>query len=213
MESDKICVINYLYGHGRVPLTRRHSESIMDGQVLQRRPSRGDACREGVARHTMPRHPRRSDTVPSKRPDRDATGRFVKANGVAVTTGLRTGRAHRREVFEVLDDEVRDFLDSSLADDGGRAEIPTRRRSQHEYRAALHRQILLLNAAFEQQGLFDGRGRLRVVWLSKLESLMREARAFDQSLGLARRAKRVPSLDHYLTERYSGADTPSASGD
>ena len=61
--------------------------------------------------------------------------------------------------------------------------------------------------------MFDGRGRLRVVWLSKLESLMREARAFDQSLGLARRAKRVPSLDHYLTERYSGADTPSASGD
>ena len=154
----------------------------------------------------MPQNARRSDTATPTRRDRDATGRFVTANGAAITTGLRTHRAHRPEVFEVQDGQVRDFLESSLADDGGRAEIPTRRHSQHEYRALLHRQILRLNAALEQQGLFDGRGRLRVVWLSKLESLMREARAFDQSLGLARRAKRVPSLDTYLTDRYSGTD-------
>ena len=46
----------------------------------------------------------------------------------------------------------------------------------------LHRHILLLNAALDVRGLFDTRGRLRVSWLSKLESLMREARAFDTSL-------------------------------
>ena len=94
----------------------------------------------------------------------------------------------------MLEDRARDFLDGSLADDGGRADMPTRRLAQHECRAVLQLQILRLNAALETHGLFDRRGRLRVVWLARLESLMREARAFDQSLGLERRPKDIQDL-------------------
>ncbi len=153
---------------------------------------------------SMPRDFRPIKTDPPNRPDRDGKGRFVKGNGVAVMTALRAGRANLPEVFRLLENQVSQFLTGSLNDDGGRAAIPTRRLSQHQYRAGLHRQILRLNAALELHGLFDKRGRLRVVWLSKLESLMREARAFDASLGLTRRARNV-TLDEYLSTNYKRA--------
>ena len=145
---------------------------------------------------------RRGRTAPPP-DDRDPrTGRFRQGNGAAVRTGLRAGRTRGGDVVVArLDDEVQSFLEGSLADDGGREMIPTRRLSQHQYRAALHCQILQVNAALETHGLFDRRHKLRLGWLSKLESLMREARAFDQSLGLARRPKPV-SLDAYVRATY-----------
>ncbi len=150
------------------------------------------------------RAPRQHPTGPPP-DDRDPrTGRFRPGNGAAIRTGLRAERPHGRDNGVGLDDDVQSFLDRSLADDGGRDTIPTRRLSQHQYRAALHRQILHVHAALDTHGLFDKRGKLRVVWLSKLESLMREARAFDQSLGLARRPKQV-SLDAYVRATYPGA--------
>ena len=95
---------------------------------------------------------------------------------------LRAHRADLPAAFHAVDDDVHHFLEQSLIDDGGRDDMPTRRRSQHQYRAALHRQLLQLNVALETRGLFDKRGRLRVAWLSKLESLMREsARVRPQS--------------------------------
>ena len=108
-------------------------------------------------------------------------------------------------MFERLEEDVEALLDGSLADDGGVGEIPTRRLSQHQYRATLHRQILRLNAALDAHGMFDRRGKLRVLWLGKLESLIREARLLDQSLGLGRRPKNV-SLDEYLNASYQGGD-------
>ena len=114
------------------------------------------------------------------RSGRDARGRFVSGNGAARTTGLRAGRSGVAAA-DGLHAEVRRFLDQSLAADEG-DHRPPRRQSQHHYRAMLHRQILQLSAALEVRGLFDTRGRLRVSWLGKLESLMREARAFDTSL-------------------------------
>ena len=146
------------------------------------------------------------DTDAPNPPERDDKGRFLPGNTTSVKTGLHTTKPVP-EVFRQQEIEVRDFLEQSLADDGGRNEIPTRRLSQHQYRAALHRQILRLNAALETHGLFDRRGKLRVAWLSKLESLMREARAFDQSLGLRRRPRHV-SLDEYLKSTY--ADSSAA---
>ena len=147
---------------------------------------------------------RPSSTTDRSHPSaRDARGRFVTGNRAAVMTALRAGRANLPEVFRVLEDRTRKFLEGSIADDGGRAEMPTRRLAQHECRAVLQLQILRLNAALETHGLFDRRGRLRVVWLTKLESLMREARAFDASLGLARRPKQV-SLNDYLAKTYRG---------
>ena len=146
------------------------------------------------------------DTAAPNPPERDAKGRFLPGNTTSVKTGFHAQK-QVPEVFRQQEIEVRDFLEQSLADDGGRDEIPTRRLSQHQYRAALHRQILRLNAALETHGLFDRRGKLRVAWLSKLESLMREARAFDQSLGLRRRPRDV-SLDEYLKTTY--AESPAA---
>ena len=71
--------------------------------------------------------------------DRDDQGRFQLGNGAAVTTGLRTQRAQLPDVFRALEEEVQAFLNGSLADDGGVEAIPTRRLSQHHYRAVLHR--------------------------------------------------------------------------
>ena len=132
-------------------------------------------------------------------PQRDAKGKFLPGNTTSVKTGLHA-KAQLPDVFRQQEAEVQEFLLNSIADDGGYDEIPTRRLSQHQYRAGLHRQILRLDAALEAHGLFDRRGKLRVAWLSKLESLMREARSFDLSLGLARRPRRVPTLSEVLQD-------------
>jgi hypothetical protein len=87
--------------------------------------------------------------------------------------------------------------------------MPTRRISQHQYRAVLHRQILRLNTALELHGLFDRRGRLRLAWLARLESLMREARAIDGLLCIERR-RTVPTLEEYLN---SAAGPEPAAGE
>ena len=142
--------------------------------------------------------------TPTREPpqDRDPrTGRFVRGNEAAVTTGLRATQATTEARHFALDAEVAAFLDGSLADDGGRDQIPTRRLSQHQYRALVHRHVLQVSAALDTHGVFDRHGKLRLPWLSKLESLIREARALDQSLGLARRSKAL-SLDAYVRQNY-----------
>ena len=89
--------------------------------------------------------------------------------------------------------------------------MPTRRLSQHQYRAVVHGHILRLSAALDTHGLFDRHGKLRLTWLSKLESLIREARALDQSLGLGRRAKTV-TLDDYVRHTYPAREGASSPG-
>ena len=126
------------------------------------------------------------------------TGRFVGGNRAAAKTD--------GPGVPGLDADVQAFLEHSLADDGGGDQMSTRRLSQHQYRAVVHGHILQLNAALETSGLFDPHGKMRLAWLSKLESLIREARALDQSLGLARRAKTV-SLDDYVRSTYVPDDT------
>lgn len=92
------------------------------------------------------------------------------------------------------------FLSASIADDGGEAETPTRRRSLHAYRARLHVHIEQLSDAIERMGMFDKRGRLRALWLQRLEGLIAKAQDIDKTLGLARRAKKVPTIHDYLDE-------------
>jgi hypothetical protein len=55
-----------------------------------------------------------------------------------------------------------------------------------------------LDAAIETRGLFDPRGKLRVAWLGKLESLIAAARGIDNLLGLDRRPRQVGTMDEYL---------------
>lgn len=109
--------------------------------------------------------------------------------GEATTHGL-DAQAWPAEL-SALRDEVNAFLTASVADDGGESEVPTRRRSLHEYRARIHRRIVQLDAAIELRGQFDKKGKLRVAWVTKLESLISTARAIDNLLGLERRAKDV----------------------
>ncbi len=80
------------------------------------------------------RAPRRQATG-QRLGDRDpSTGRFLPGNGAAAQTGLRVART-RRNIGAGLDEEVESFLEASITDDGGREAIPTRRLSQHQYRA------------------------------------------------------------------------------
>lgn len=126
--------------------------------------------------------------------DRDPlTGRFAPGNAIARTHGL-----YASAIARALADERQAFLAASLTDDGGEAEVPTRRRSLHEYRARLHIHICALSDAIERHGLFDRRGRLRVAWLQRVEGLIATAQRIDGTLGLARRAKPVPSLAEAL---------------
>ena len=142
--------------------------------------------------------------VPPKA-DRDAaSGRFLAGNAVSRTHGL-----YASQMAEALAAERAAFLEQSLLDDGGAAEVPTRRRSLHVYRSRLHVHIEQLSGAVETFGLFDKRGRLRTAWLQRLEALIGRAQAIDATLGLARRQRRVPSAHELLTQpRQSGEVTP-----
>ncbi len=80
------------------------------------------------------------------------------------------------------------FLELSLRDDGGPEDMPVRRASRHQYRAVLHEAIVRVVDALDTGGVVDNEGRLRRSWISSLESLIREARALDETLGLDPRA-------------------------
>jgi hypothetical protein len=91
----------------------------------------------------------------------------------------------------------------ALVDEGEREEdIPARRRSQVQYRAVLHRQILMLDAALRVHGVFDRRNKLRVAWLQRLEGLIGRAESVDRFLGLARRQRNStpPTPDQWIPD-------------
>jgi hypothetical protein len=76
------------------------------------------------------------------------------------------------------------FLELSVRDDGGPEDMPVRRASRHQYRAVLHEAIVRVVDALDSGGVVDKEGRLRRSWISSLESLIREARELDATLGL-----------------------------
>ena len=159
-------------------------------------------------------------------PDRDARGRFADRNQVGARTQFSGGNwaAMRHSLdadrwppgLDVLKEEVEALLAEMLADEGDASDVPARRRSLLNYRARLHRRIIQLDAALEQRGLLDRRGKLRVTWLQQLGGLIERARTLDTTLGLTRRQKRIPTLDEYLTarpsERQLGAPGPAPNG-
>jgi hypothetical protein len=127
--------------------------------------------------------------------DRDAAGRVLPGNTLAVTHGLDAVELPAQLAH--LRDELFDFERASLVDEGD-DDIPTRRRSLIAYRARLHRRVLQIDDAIDLKGLVDPRGRLRVAWLSKLESLVAACLRIDRELGLERGAKQVTSLAEVL---------------
>lgn len=137
-------------------------------------------------------------TASPNRPGRNAAGQFQKGHALTVTHALSAltlppELAHLRE-------EIAAYEAASLVDDGNADDLPIRRRSLHTYRARVHRRILQLDDAIEIRGLVDRRGRLRVAWLSKLETLIASAVRLDTLLGLERRQKPVQSFAELLNE-------------
>jgi hypothetical protein len=148
---------------------------------------------EGVEVVSPSAAPPAPSTVPSQR-GRDSLGRFLPKHTENVTTALNTDRLPPH--LEYIHREVEQFDAGQLADEGEvESEIPSRRRSQLRYRTVIHRSILGVAAALEHKGLTDKHGKLRLGWLSKLESLINTAGRIDNLLGLERRAKDASLLD------------------
>ena len=139
--------------------------------------------------------------VPSGSGRDPQTGRFTSGTLASVGHGLFSGRD-----LADLNAEVAAFLAASIDDDGGESNISTRRRDLLEARARLRRRIIQLDNALEVRGLFARRGKLRLGWLQMLATLIEKARALDTTLGLQRRARRVPSLDEWIAERVGHKD-------
>jgi hypothetical protein len=118
----------------------------------------------------------------------------LKGNRIAVRAGIYATPS--------IDDELgaRALFEQSVLDSGGREELTARELTQHEYRAIVHTNIRKLASALERHGHFDRRGRLRVSWISKLESLTSVALSIDKTLGFTRRARRVPTLQEWAAE-------------
>jgi hypothetical protein len=126
-----------------------------------------------------------ADSTPT-RPERGPDGRWLARNSGAKRHGLY-GR-----VSDALIAEREDYERACLADDGG--DVPIRRASRIRYRGRLHVQIEALGNAIEAHGLFDKRGRLRIPWLQRLDSLINTAMRLDASLGDERRARDITTL-------------------
>lgn len=148
-------------------------------------------------------------------PGRDATnGRYLLGHRENISTGMDTDRLPIG--LEHLHAELDRFIAGSLVDEGDEQDIPTRRRSQLEYRARLHRRILQLDAVLDQRGLVDKRGKLRAAWLSQLQSLIAAAVRIDNLLGLDRRPKEVDDLQTYIAQqeaRNEGTTTDDGTGE
>ena len=67
--------------------------------------------------------------------------------------------------------------------------------------------------ALEGYGLYDRRGRLRVGWITRLESLITTALSIDQTLGLERRAKNVTDTFDQAIADFSEAYADQAERD
>jgi hypothetical protein len=144
-------------------------------------------------------------------PVRDkVTGRWVKGNPGGVVLSLH-GRARRQLPVKLAEADrlAADLLRQSLADDGGEAEQPARRRTLHQYRSFVHAQILRIAATLQASGTFTRHGKLRERPLMRLESLIATAVKLDSQLGLTRRTKDIGamSLSDYVASVTEPAGT------
>jgi hypothetical protein len=131
---------------------------------------------------------------------------FERGNLVGLDSGLRAASLPADQA--ALADYLDAYVGESIADVGGVSEVGIRERSQHTNRALNQRSINILAAAIETKGIFDKHGKLRVVWLQRLEGLVNTAKQLDALLGLARRQKPVNPLDavrHAVAEANRGA--------
>lgn len=133
-------------------------------------------------------------SAPARKPN---AGWFKKGvSGPSLTTGLWSDL---HPGSEALLADVDRFEAAQITDEGeAEGDIQSRRRELIRYRARIiHKNVLKLASALEERGLVDKRGKLRVAWLSKLESLINTAIRVDSLLGLDRHPKEI-SLQDYI---------------
>jgi hypothetical protein len=118
--------------------------------------------------------------------------KVLKGNALSRRVGLYAA-ATTPELIAIEDAGLALF-EQSVADAGGRDELIAREVAQHRNRALLQTKIDKVALALDTHGLFDRRGRLRVGWISQLESLISTALAIDKTLGLSRRPRRIDPM-------------------
>lgn len=145
------------------------------------------------------------NTVGENQCARPTCRKTLRGNGLSRTTGFRV--TNLTPELRAIEAAGQVLASQSIVDAGGREELIAREVADHEYRGLLHVNILKLARALDAHGHFDRRGRLRVGWITKLESLISTAVGIDKLLGLQRRQKRAPSLAEYLESRAEAAPT------
>jgi len=158
-----------------------------------------------VKAHCMTKRMAQSAAPKRRKPNR---GWFKKGNTAALTTAVHTDRVPAG--LEQLHAEVERFMAGALADEGGEADIPTRRRNLLDLRGhVVYRNILKLAHALDTKGLVDRRGKLRVAWLQQLGALIDRAVRIDAMLGLDRKAKRIEGPLEWLERRTRETQPPA----
>lgn len=100
---------------------------------------------------------------------------------------------------DAIDAEGEQLLAQSIRDAGGPEAMIARALTAHRNRVHVQVNLDRLAAALNHHGLFDRRGRLRVAWITKLESLTATAIALDRLLGMDRRARSVNLQERLAT--------------
>lgn len=122
---------------------------------------------------------------------------ILRGNRLALKTGLHASNSIAE--LRVFEREGQALFEQSLIDAGGAADLSARQVALHQYRAALHTDILKISFALRHQGLFDRRGRLREKWIQRYESLINSARGLDKDLGLRREPKAQTLAEYFDT--------------
>ncbi len=108
-------------------------------------------------------------TAPRRKANRTS---FKKGHTLgAMTHGLYSDR--HPEAGAIVEAALKFEADQLIDEGEAEADIHSRRRRLITYRSRiLDKNILKLAVALEERGIVDKRGKLRVAWISKLESLI-----------------------------------------
>jgi hypothetical protein len=137
-------------------------------------------------------------------PGRDPqTGRFTKDHTFSVQHGMFSSRDLLR-----LQDDIEVPLSAAVSDEGG--DVPVRKRQLLEARMRLWRRFVQADNLLELRGVTDGKGRLRLAHLQRLEGLAASILAYDRLLGLARKPRDANTLESYIAEKYGHRATATA---
>jgi hypothetical protein len=154
---------------------------------------------------------------------RDAVGRFAPGNVLGAATRFQPGNQDRRdhgvrglevrlraggELPAELLVEMTAFRENVIADRGGPSELSEIERGFIQRLVELETFCRLLAGNIQARGIVTRAGRVRTAYTLFLSTIDRWDRVAGR-LGMARRAKRVPTLHEYLDERAAAQEPES----